>query len=429
MLLGLFLLSRALAPGPTPALAATSFAELKSTIQARDIRTLEELLPYLPADYLSHYTLVHAGQGIQEASPANPRAILFGDTSQTVLSFNGSPEQDGFNELELEEFDISQSRFVYHAIRFDETGREPPAFSGANPTRCLGCHGQNPKPIFPEYPNWTGFYGSAHDALTGAEVADFANFMRNQPQHPRYRYLSREFLWPGDGTEPGLALHMPNNYYGKLIARWNSRRLGDEILTNPSFSSLGHGFLLLTACGLDDDANPPANFLFDGRLARIRAAMANRIQRLIRDKYPPDTHAWLAALLSEAEHVVDSTGQALGFLSPETFTFNFPLRAAANPATGVQIPGQDWFDGLDSISTLVNKRVLAGLAVREPDLRRRLRVDRYISFATRRGFLERYGDGSATTFDEIVPRTYLSRWPFQGCDWVADRAERELGLR
>lgn len=82
-----------------------SFDSLQQLIARQSIGSVEQLVTALPEDLRSHYTLVFQSRSLQDASFANPRAILFGSHATLILAFNGDPAERGFGAIETMEFD------------------------------------------------------------------------------------------------------------------------------------------------------------------------------------------------------------------------------------------------------------------------------------------------------------------------------------
>jgi hypothetical protein len=129
------------------------------------------------ADFLSPRALVIGLPSRLDSKDVRPVVydrMLNGDS---ILSFNGTPGQSGYNALEIMHFDSVNSKFVFREITFKKEGRveedqrddvelETPDFiiSKQNPGRCLVCHSEgSPHPLFENYPKWPGAYFSNED--------------------------------------------------------------------------------------------------------------------------------------------------------------------------------------------------------------------------------------------------------------------------
>ena len=81
-----------------------TYEDLLGLIAAHDVRSIDELLPLLPADYRSEYTLMHTSPSLQPATFEYPRVIMTGPRATLVIAFNGDPQADRYNVLEIIQF-------------------------------------------------------------------------------------------------------------------------------------------------------------------------------------------------------------------------------------------------------------------------------------------------------------------------------------
>jgi hypothetical protein len=207
--------------------SAFGYQDLETLIRNEDIRSIETLLPRLPLELRGGITFMHASRSLQEGSPANPRVLLFGETAELVLSFNGREDQLGYDELEVLEFNSKANRFFLRAIQFARNGGAKAVISQPNPARCTTCHGTDPRPLWDGYNFWRGAYGSIDDVLNPQPACEpgecprgeaewFADFSSDARRHPRYRWISwptGDWSWPyrADLLDPNRGLsRMPN---------------------------------------------------------------------------------------------------------------------------------------------------------------------------------------------------------------------------
>ena len=114
-----------------------------------------------------YYLLAYRSRSLQEATPENPRVVLFHPTADFAAAFNGHPSQKGFQQIELYRFNYQQNKFEFYELSFLEN--QKPSLSEANPRKCLDCHQSlsrtdvDPRPNWEPYFMWPGFYGSAGD--------------------------------------------------------------------------------------------------------------------------------------------------------------------------------------------------------------------------------------------------------------------------
>ena len=250
----------------------------ESQLRSAGVRSVEDAIPILPADLRTNYTLVFASRSLQGATPAAPRAILFGTTARFVLSFNGNPNQRGYDALETMQFDERTNSFHFREVRFD--GPDGVTLSEDNPARCTACHGNPARPIWDTPPNWPGVYGERYRAgLSPDETTGIRAFLHQQKTSARYRYLldadrfanratyvaDSHLLYDGGGFEP------PNARLSGLLATLNARSLAAE-LARPLASS-PHRYALLAAAGVSCGAL--ASFFPERVRAELNAALAD----------------------------------------------------------------------------------------------------------------------------------------------------------
>ncbi len=162
-----------------------TFREIENWTRRGEVRSVEDVLRRLPQDFRSRFVLMERSRSLQEASSAAPRAILFGDKAELVLSFNGDPGQRGYGHLESVELD---PRTLTYEIRSIDFTASPPRISAPNPEICLKCHRQIPRPNWEPYPYWPGVLGES-PKYTAEERLRLESFAKAAAQHPRYKYL------------------------------------------------------------------------------------------------------------------------------------------------------------------------------------------------------------------------------------------------
>lgn len=201
-------------PAPTAAPHTTTLLDqIKISLTKNPDATIEQILADLKAsqpDYFSNFALVHQSLSVQQASQSNPRVILFspaGGSSTGIAAFNGSSENSGHKTIELIQWDEKKRAFELFEVAYERSRTVSRLrIDGPNPTRCLSCHGTDPRPNWEAYDFWPGVVGSLDDRLgysSGGEnyQYDFKNqnpvldqslveaYKRNFPEHSRYRFL------------------------------------------------------------------------------------------------------------------------------------------------------------------------------------------------------------------------------------------------
>jgi hypothetical protein len=170
-------------------------AALAAVNSANGAPKVEDFLSSLPVDWRSNFTFVYGSASLQAASRTFPRAIAFAQDGQAVLTFNGHPDQFGYDQIELAIVRPNDWRLEYRDVTFCPEGTRAPCqavLSDANPEKCAACHGRGPHYLWQPYKSWPGVYGSANDILTdgGAqEATDLLAFRGSIGENPRYRKL------------------------------------------------------------------------------------------------------------------------------------------------------------------------------------------------------------------------------------------------
>jgi hypothetical protein len=208
-------------------------------VKVRGAARLRDGLNLLPQEYRQNYTLMRESLSLHSASELAPRVISFGQTGETIYTFNGNPDQAAFQSIEVADFDSKLNRLHYHEVIFKSESELPESLktssrltskqieeyfflsrgevafqnrnviiSKPNPAKCMACHSadvdidgnkfQVAKYIWGPYRGWKGAYGEFQDAV-GANsdgkdpqqlLESFLQFKNDvRPNHPRYSWL------------------------------------------------------------------------------------------------------------------------------------------------------------------------------------------------------------------------------------------------
>lgn len=216
-----------------------TYGDLVGLIQAKNITSIEQLLPELPEELRANYTLMRQTRSLQHATASNPRVILFGRDAKLTCAFNGAPGSRGFDSLECFQFCREERAFDFRDIQFptDENGLKSVKFSERNKNArgdvsCLKCHGQDPRPNWDSYRRWPGAYGEDDDILVDTEeLTGFKSFVAVRSVHPRYKWLIQD----NSSTAPygrGIGIMgRPNLRFSDFLGRMNGWR-GERLLSN-----------------------------------------------------------------------------------------------------------------------------------------------------------------------------------------------------
>jgi hypothetical protein len=252
-----------------PYSSAQTYEDLVKTIRKNHVHSISELLPLLPEDYRREFTLVMQSRSLQGATAANPRVIMSGTSGQLVIAFNGSPEQTGYDKLELFQFRPATASFDFFEIQFPEKNAqgEPlnaltePKFSDANPARCLFCHTSDPRPNWESYPRWPGvFMGDDDKGNLESDLPRLSDYLKvianDYPKHDRYKYLvdayksyskqggAEDNSFPRTFTEHNINLT-------QRLGMMNFQRVTRLLKTDPYYQS--YKYLLAGTVGCGDD--------------------------------------------------------------------------------------------------------------------------------------------------------------------------------
>ena len=141
---------------------------------ARKTKDLEKTLKNLKKtnpEYLKFHNLLYCSFSVQEASPTEPRAVVFGPKADFIFTFNGGPHQDGGSALETVTFNQKTKEFEFREIAFRKKGEvwddliepheinrklsnESVRISKSNPQKCMGCHTSNGKRVGLNWPSY-----------------------------------------------------------------------------------------------------------------------------------------------------------------------------------------------------------------------------------------------------------------------------------
>ena len=166
---------------------------LRSLIERCQVKSIDQLLPLLPAYTRSNYFWAYGTLAVQEASPDFPQIVSFGRTGKLLLAFNGHKSQVGYRNLEIIQFRDDSKTFEFRDIKFPYKSTGEVKFSEANPSKCLACHGARPRPLWDNWTLWPGKFRGEMDTATPREKEFLARFMKNR-HTGRYKHLLSQSL-------------------------------------------------------------------------------------------------------------------------------------------------------------------------------------------------------------------------------------------
>lgn len=233
------------------------------------VKAALQLLKRNKPKYFSHYTLIPQSLSLHGSSWSNPRALVYGGDGKMVVTFNGDPRQEGYEQLEVMCFHPSDSTFVFREITFPREAKSDldqltpqqkqqpfvisPANGYAGTTHdCRQCHQTPARPNWDTYANWPSAYGAIDDSMfrtefrkqflnpgsfdqkyTDAEIAALQTFSRTG----RYSVLQAN------------ATDRPNLAAGKLFGTLNGQRIVAELKRlGPKFERVKKSFAQALYC-------------------------------------------------------------------------------------------------------------------------------------------------------------------------------------
>lgn len=191
------------------------YTTLEQIIRDNNVRSVDQLLPLLPIEFRSNYTFIYQSRSAQRelTSPDFPRALLYtrdprgnsnfdlgSRSAKFVLTFTRAPENatEGTDRIETMQWNEETSGFEFRELVFDGESNPLARPIETNPSSCLSCHGNPPRPNWDTYNLWPGVYGSFSAGGCGGasknsrEAQYYESFMRNGRQGPRFRDLPVE---------------------------------------------------------------------------------------------------------------------------------------------------------------------------------------------------------------------------------------------
>ena len=168
--------SASLARAAQPFSEPLSLQALEEFAKRNKITSIDQIIPLLPEDMRSNFTLVYGSRSPEAVSisPAYPRVILFSKDGRSLLAFTTDPSKPFYNSLQMIEFDERASQFKFGELSFNQDKEKGNTHIRANakPTSCASCHGAgaNAHPIWDSYALWPGVYGSFDDRMDHSDL-------------------------------------------------------------------------------------------------------------------------------------------------------------------------------------------------------------------------------------------------------------------
>jgi cytochrome c5 len=254
---------------PTLKESELSYQTVRSMIQneACGVRTITDVIKRLPESYREQYVAFFRSRSLQgpyKDDYKNPRVLVFGNLpkSNLVMTFNGNPNDAGNLGLEFAEINTKGDKddlnvFKYYEIQFplheDKVKDKPWAevqkgmtFSEANPDRCVRCHGNPARPIYPGYPLWEGSFGSAHTMEPPeSERAGLAEHIAiiKSPTPSRYSSLGDGMFKHSYPSNYWETFEMANDQFNQKIGTANAVQVSRLALRTPDYSKYRYAIM------------------------------------------------------------------------------------------------------------------------------------------------------------------------------------------
>jgi hypothetical protein len=241
---------------------AFTLSDLDKLIISKKVTAIADLVPLLPEEMQRNVIVVFKSLSLQEASCQNPRVLLFTDDAKLTLTSNGSPNQRGFEKIEIQEFNDQMRAFRYFERGFSNDNdardtylssrsgdlkflselkqfRKTQIQNEANPRACLSCHRSDPRPNWDAYSQWPNTlgddFGNQTDRFNGpfgsftglprnaAAMTSCENLFRDTYKlNARYKHLKIDQIYN--------AKSFTNNFYTQILFDLNFQRI-DRILS------------------------------------------------------------------------------------------------------------------------------------------------------------------------------------------------------
>jgi hypothetical protein len=348
-----------------------SAAILEQKIYDEGLRSLEDVLSIYPEKYLRNFTNVFKSRSSQEASPQQPRTIMFDLIDRFFSTFNNDPAHRGYNIHEVFEFEEMTETFVPNRFYFGKSRRTEKGLRAINanvfvqnrPQTCYTCHGVNFHPIWRRYPDWNDAYGGHDDTFLSfraqeSKQEDYKQFRAEGQNQGLYKFLRfPEGGWASPYRPPGYTdLHgyeyRPNLRLGKALSRLNAKAIAARLFKNVQLSDLHLLNFLMQDCS-------HANI----NSATIRDMREEVLTRYISAGGNPNIHLRYRDG-SFSEELSTTTAQFLYTLGVLPSDWNMDV----NDQKLTRVQEYRWGDGNGQFSDLLKYELLSRMTQREARL-------------------------------------------------------------
>ncbi len=217
-------------------------AELVGLVERNDITNVADFLSILPPFMGESFTLMEDSRSRHLASTEYPRLIMYGPDARLLIGVSSHPSDPLREVVELAELDESTGLWRFSQLDFRGAFLHDTATQG-----CAGCHGSPQRPIWGEYPDWTGAFAGDDERLTGGQVASLMR-LKTDPID-RFHHL----VFPSDHSiRNNGQLYLPSREYGYANTSFNfelnaavADGLARRLLAHPNWERDGHQLLAM----------------------------------------------------------------------------------------------------------------------------------------------------------------------------------------
>ena len=180
--------------------------------------SMTNFLKSLPDDLRTNFIFMGQSQSLQTATATNPRVIMTSARGDVRVSFNTSPNERGYNKVEISTWNPHKQAFDYQEMEFNT--QDGKAQQHKDPSSCVQCHGNPAKPNWDNYNYWAGAIPTNKDTLVpnSKEAKEYLNLIKRAESAPANDPMSALLLArpsPGrDRTSVRIAQELEN---GKLV--------------------------------------------------------------------------------------------------------------------------------------------------------------------------------------------------------------------
>lgn len=143
-------------------------------IEKNKISTITDLLNSLPVHFRNNFSLVEHTKGEGQSNLRFPRIVLFGSDGTFLMNISTKPDDPKYDLLDCAE--LNEGSGIWEFSQFDFTDEQPKLHR--NPSSCVRCHGDNPRPVWGTNMDWPGVFGDNEAAGPNGEALSYKHVLR-----------------------------------------------------------------------------------------------------------------------------------------------------------------------------------------------------------------------------------------------------------